>query len=156
MISIVRHLTCLWRWRCMEGPCRRAAPAEEEVTRGCFTKNAATWVSGLDAYFWLHWKGEAESSESWLQWHACRKAEKLDPHSTLSPNFVLSSILMPRYMDFSTEYLRWQLLTYRQCSCPVNLNCAISTLDHLPVISHSVTHSSQRFKKKPWIQRTVY
>jgi len=55
----------------------------EEVTRGCFTKNAATKVNGIDVYFRLHRKGETESSESRQQRHACRKAEKLDPDSML-------------------------------------------------------------------------
>jgi hypothetical protein len=61
------------------------AVAEEEVTRGCFTKNAATCVNGIELYFRLHRKGESESSESRLQRHACRKVEKLDPDSTLGP-----------------------------------------------------------------------
>ena len=62
-------------------------------------------------------------------------------------NCVLSSILKPWYVDFSTKcltYKQWYLLMYTQCSQRVNFNTEISILQHqLPVINQCLVHTPQ-------------
>jgi hypothetical protein len=64
-------------------------------------------------------------------------------------------------MDFSTTfltYIRRQLLSYTQCSYPVNFNTAISTFEyHVPYINQYHTNTALRLSKhkhKELCQRT--